>query len=113
MSRRQKDIFACTTQERQYASTTYQRDFQLSGKYLNKPKLLILFIIYNYYLFVKKLFDIVRQINPDFHSKLEAIVGDLVLPSLGISQEDEKKLMENVNIVFHSAATVKFDEPIK
>jgi fatty acyl-CoA reductase len=32
---------------------------------------------------------------------------------MGISPEDEKKLIENVNIVFHSAATVRFDEPLK
>jgi thioester reductase-like protein len=32
---------------------------------------------------------------------------------MGISADDEKKLIENVNIVFHSAATVRFDEPLK
>jgi hypothetical protein len=34
-------------------------------------------------------------------------------PNMGISKEDELKLIENVNIVFHSAATVRFDEPLK
>lgn len=53
------------------------------------------------------------QFNPDFRNKLEAIEGDLMLPSMGISKEDEEKLIDNVNIVFHSAATVRFDEPIK
>ena len=51
--------------------------------------------------------------NPGFRSKLVAIEGDLLLPAMGISQEDEMKLIDNVNIVFHSAATVRFDEPIK
>lgn len=55
----------------------------------------------------------VRKNNPEFLAKLEAVEGDLVLPNLGISPEDEKKIIENVNIVFHSAATIKFDEPIK
>lgn len=64
-------------------------------------------------LFKKKLFETVSQFNPEFRSKLEAIEGDLVQPSMGISPEDEKKLIENVQIVFHSAATVRFDEPIK
>ena len=32
---------------------------------------------------------------------------------MGISDEDERILCENVNIVFHSAATVRFDEPLK
>jgi thioester reductase-like protein len=53
------------------------------------------------------------QSNPDFKNKLEAIEGDLILPELGISSEDVKKLADNVNIVFHSAATVRFEEPLK
>ena len=59
------------------------------------------------------MFEVVSQFNPDFRSKLEAIEGDLVLPAMGISAEDEQKLIDNVDIVFHSAATVRFDEPIK
>ena len=54
-----------------------------------------------------------KQLNPDFRSKLEAIEGDLLELNMGISDEDQKKLIENVNIVFHSAATVRFDEPLK
>lgn len=59
------------------------------------------------------LFEPLSQSNPDFKTKLVAIEGDLMLPDLGISAEDEKKLIDNVNVVFHSAATVRFDEPIK
>jgi fatty acyl-CoA reductase len=59
------------------------------------------------------LFDIVTQYYPEFRSKLEAIEGDLLEPNLGISPEDEKKIIENVSVVFHSAATVRFDEPLK
>lgn len=62
---------------------------------------------------VKKLFDTVSQYYPDFRSKLEPIQGDLCEPNLGITEEEEKKLIENVEIVFHSAATVRFDEPLK
>ena len=61
----------------------------------------------------KKLFDSVSQYYPDFRSKLEAIEGDLLEPNMGISPEDEQKIIDNVNIVFHSAATVRFDEPLK
>lgn len=35
------------------------------------------------------------------------------LPELGLSPEDKAMLMQRVNIVFHSAATVRFDEPLK
>lgn len=64
-------------------------------------------------LFNCKLFEQLSQFYPDFRSKVEAIPGDLMEPNMGISEEDEAKLIENVNIVFHSAATVRFDEPLK
>lgn len=41
------------------------------------------------------------------------IAGDMSLPSLGVSPSDIKILRDNVSIVFHSAATVKFDEALK
>ena len=52
-----------------------------------------------------KLYDLVAQYYPEFRSKIE--------PNMGMSPEDEQKLIDNVNIVFHSAATVRFDEPLK
>jgi len=60
-----------------------------------------------------KLFDIVSHMHPDYKSKLVGIQGDLLEPNLGISDEDRQILCKHVNIVFHSAATVRFDEPLK
>lgn len=40
-----------------------------------------------------------------------AIVGDAMEPLLGITTES-RKLLENVSIVFHCAATIRFDEPL-
>lgn len=51
--------------------------------------------------------------HPDFKSKLVGIIGDLNEHNLGISDEDRQMLCKNVSIVFHSAATVRFDEPLK
>ena len=59
------------------------------------------------------MFEALSQSNPNFKSQIEPIEGDMLLPSMGISEEDEKKLVDSVNIVFHSAATIRFDEPIK
>lgn len=39
--------------------------------------------------------------------------GNLEEPELGLSDEDKKKFAEEVDIVFHGAATVRFDEKIK
>jgi len=60
-----------------------------------------------------KLFEQVAKLHPDFESKLVAISGDLLEPNLGISDTDRQLLIENINIAFHSAATVRFDEPMK
>lgn len=46
-------------------------------------------------------------------SKLTAIAGDISLPDLGINECDRSTLINNVNIIIHSAATVKFDEPLE
>jgi len=41
------------------------------------------------------------------------VFGDMTLPELGMSQADQKILTDSVSVVFHSAATVKFDETLK
>ncbi|KAH9423286.1 hypothetical protein DERP_003564 [Dermatophagoides pteronyssinus] len=41
--------------------------------------------------------------------KIHAINGDITAKDLGISIEDRQKLINEVNIVFHSAATISFD----
>lgn len=51
------------------------------------------------------------QENP--FSKLILITGDLQKLDLGISFEDQKKLINEVEIVFHAAADVRFDESLR
>lgn len=41
------------------------------------------------------------------------IAGDISKANIGVSNSDLQMLKENVNIVFHSAATVRFDQGIK
>ncbi|XP_075148983.1 fatty acyl-CoA reductase wat-like [Haematobia irritans] len=45
-------------------------------------------------------------------SKIKPIVGDCTLPNLGLSQTDRQDLIDNVNVVMHCAATVRFNEPL-
>ncbi|XP_075158476.1 putative fatty acyl-CoA reductase CG5065 [Haematobia irritans] len=47
----------------------------------------------------------------EFTNKVVPISGDVSLPMIGISMDDIKQL-ENVSVVFHGAATVRFDEPL-
>lgn len=59
---------------------------------------------------MKQLFN---ELGSKDKNKVIAIPGDISLPELGISELDMQILINEVNIVFHSAATVKFDEPLK
>lgn len=57
-------------------------------------------------------FDRLHQEYPDHFSKLCAINGDCTLKGLGISDEDFEK-MKHVSVIFHSAASVRFDDSLK
>jgi fatty acyl-CoA reductase len=46
-------------------------------------------------------------------AKVVCISGDVSDPDLGLSAEDRRKLSSEVTIVFHSAATVKFNETLR
>ncbi|KAG1681830.1 Fatty acyl-CoA reductase 1 [Nymphon striatum] len=64
----------------------------------------------------KTLVELYSNLNakmPNSLKKIVAIEGDLSQPHLGISTSDFETLINVVSIVFHSAATVKFDEPLK
>lgn len=45
--------------------------------------------------------------------KLTAVCGDVALPDLGLSAADRQMLIDNINFVYHMAATIRFDEPLK
>lgn len=60
-----------------------------------------------------KLFDKLRKTQPNYDKKLIPICSDMVKPNLGLSDEDAATLQEDVHIIFHSAATIRFDEKLK
>lgn len=64
-------------------------------------------------LFVFQLFDRVRDEQPDFAEKIVAVNSDLTLPELDLSTEDQETLADCINVVFHCAATIRFNEPLK
>lgn len=49
---------------------------------------------------------------PHTLAKMVAVNGDMMELGLGISAED-LELMSNVSVVFHAAASVRFDDPLK
>ena len=58
-------------------------------------------------------FDTIKKTDSSLLDKVEAVNGDITEEHLGIDDESRRLLIENVNIVFHSAATVRFDEELK
>lgn len=59
------------------------------------------------------LYERLKNEKPKFRHKMVPISGDCALPGLGINLEERATLIEKVNIVFHAAATVRFDEKLK
>ncbi|XP_017768433.1 PREDICTED: fatty acyl-CoA reductase 1-like [Nicrophorus vespilloides] len=51
--------------------------------------------------------------NGNLMDKIIWIEGDLSKPNMGLSPESVKHINETVNVIYHSAATVKFMEPLK
>lgn len=41
------------------------------------------------------------------------MAGDCSLPDLGLSDNNQNTIINEVNIIFHGAATVRFDEHIR
>uniref|UniRef100_A0A1A9VC26 Fatty acyl-CoA reductase n=1 Tax=Glossina austeni TaxID=7395 RepID=A0A1A9VC26_GLOAU len=58
------------------------------------------------------IFQRARDEQPESFKKIHAIAGDCQELGLSISSEDLKRI-ENVTIIFHSAANVRFDVPFK
>jgi fatty acyl-CoA reductase len=60
-----------------------------------------------------QLFDLIRRERPETLRKIVPLAGDCTELGLGLSATDRQFLEETVSIVFHAAATVRFDDPLK
>ncbi|XP_057659739.1 putative fatty acyl-CoA reductase CG8306 [Diorhabda carinulata] len=56
------------------------------------------------------IFDLIRKNNPEVLNKVIGIKGDVSELNLGLSDSDRQLLVDNVNIIYHSAASVRFDD---
>ncbi|XP_034249183.1 fatty acyl-CoA reductase 1-like isoform X2 [Thrips palmi] len=59
------------------------------------------------------LFDRLRAEQPAALSKVRTVPGDIEAPSLGLSDADRQLLCAEVSVVFHVAASVRFDDPLQ
>ncbi|RVE43069.1 hypothetical protein evm_012300 [Chilo suppressalis] len=58
-----------------------------------------------------QVFDVLRRTSPGQLDKLRIVSGDITKPKLGLSDRSRAEL-ENVSVVFNSAATVKLEEEL-
>lgn len=63
------------------------------------------------------LFDQVRHTKSpkglSLEQRIVVVEGDVTEKNLGLSEENLANVIKEVSVIFHSAATVKFDEPLK
>ncbi|EFN70119.1 Fatty acyl-CoA reductase 1, partial [Camponotus floridanus] len=59
------------------------------------------------------LFDILRSEQPSALNKLIPIASDVSVEGLGLLPSDREMLIEKVNIIFHVAASVRFDDNLR
>ncbi|KAK9738285.1 Male sterility protein [Popillia japonica] len=65
-------------------------------------------------IFSNPLFDKVRSLKgAEIFEKCKAIAGEIAEDRLGLKDEDREILQKEVEYVIHSAATVRFDEPLR
>lgn len=64
-------------------------------------------------LFEDPLFIKMKQENPNYRRKISIVKGDCAVAGLGLNSKATQMLINHVNIVFHVAATVRFDEHLR
>ncbi|XP_021941668.1 fatty acyl-CoA reductase wat-like, partial [Zootermopsis nevadensis] len=64
-------------------------------------------------LFEAPVFESMKKACPNYMTKVRAVAGDCGLPGLGLGEADRELLCQEVRVVFHIAATVRFDEKLK
>lgn len=64
-------------------------------------------------IFDDPIFERLHAEHPKFQHKIQTISGDCSLPNLGISDSDLEIMQREISIVFHVAATVRFDEHLR
>lgn len=61
-----------------------------------------------------QLFDHLKELRgTEVLNKVYPIAGDVSEPNLAISESDRQLLIDTVQIVYHAAATIRFDEALK
>ncbi|XP_049883844.1 putative fatty acyl-CoA reductase CG5065 [Pectinophora gossypiella] len=60
-----------------------------------------------------KVFENLQNESPKVFNKLKVVPGDILVEELGVSAADREELQRECQIVFHCAACVRFDMPLR
>ncbi|XP_070491776.1 putative fatty acyl-CoA reductase CG5065 [Chironomus tepperi] len=60
-----------------------------------------------------RVFERIMNEKPEMMNKIHPIWGDISEPNFGLSDEDTKYITDNTQIVFHLAASLKLEAPLK
>ncbi|KAK2161763.1 hypothetical protein LSH36_110g04008 [Paralvinella palmiformis] len=63
--------------------------------------------------YLGKVFDRLKKEQSSALSKIVLITGNVSEPGLGINPDDVAKLTNEVSVIIHNAATIRFTEPLK
>ena len=55
----------------------------------------------------------VRKNSPDALQRVVPVEGDISQPGLGIGEEDIQTITDSVSVVFHLAANINFNAPLR
>ncbi|GIY85448.1 fatty acyl-CoA reductase 1 [Caerostris darwini] len=64
-------------------------------------------------IFKRSVFRQLREEDPKVFDKVHVVAGDLSLTDMDMSQEDLKRVVEEVTIVFHCATSISFFKPLQ
>ena len=59
------------------------------------------------------MFHRIRKLKPSVMKKLIPLQGDVTMDNLGLSDDQRARLLEEVNVVFHCAATLRLEAKLK
>nr|XP_023023646.1 fatty acyl-CoA reductase wat-like [Leptinotarsa decemlineata] len=60
-----------------------------------------------------KIFNKMKEICPNYRQKIQLVQGDCSVSGLGLGTSDRQMLISNTDIIFHLAATVRFNADLK
>ena len=60
-----------------------------------------------------QVFDVLKEQSSNWVEKIKMVEGVLEQPDLGLNEEDLHHVSDEVSVVFHTAATIKFDAPLR